>query len=407
MAKGIIVQKFGGSSVANIEKILNVARRVVSYHNKGYRVVVIVSALGDTTDELLDMAYKIINEPPERELDMLMSTGEQVSIALLAMAIHRLGKTAISFTGAQVGIVTDAAHTKARIQGINSGRIHKELDKGKIVIVAGFQGITPDQDITTLGRGGSDMTAVALAAVLKAGVCEIYTDVDGVYTSDPRIVKDARKLDTISYEEMLEMASLGAQVMQARSIEAGSKFNVPIHVRSSMSLRKGTIIAKEVKSMEDVVVRGVTLNRNEAKVTLCDVPDRPGAAAKIFHALGAANINVDMIIQNVSRTGATDVSFTVMKEDLSKTLKVAKGLIEKVGIKNVTYDQEIAKVSVVGVGMRSHSGVAAKMFGAMARAGVNIEMISTSEIKISCVVEKKYGEKAVIAIHRAFGLGKK
>jgi len=406
MTKKLIVQKFGGSSVANIDRITNVAKRIVSYSKRGYKLVVIVSALGDTTDELLDMAFKINSEPPERELDMLMSTGEQVSSALLAMAINKLGKTSISFTGAQVGIMTDTVHTKARIRDIKAERIKKELKKNRIVIVAGFQGITPEQDITTLGRGGSDMTAVALAAVLKASMCEIYTDVDGVYTADPRKIKNARKINRISYEEMLEMASLGAQVMQARSIEAASKYNVPIHVRSSFSYKEGTIISKEVKTMEDIFVRGVTVNQDEAKVTICDVPDKPGAAAKIFEALGRANINVDMIIQNVSRTGATDVSFTVMKGDLQKTLKVAKKLIQKIGTRGVTYDEGIAKVSVVGIGMRSHSGVAAKMFKALADANINIEMISTSEIKISCVVEKSNGKKAASVIHKAFKLHK-
>ena len=354
------------------------------------------------------MAYKITKEPPDRELDMLMSTGEQVSSALLAMAIHNLGHEAISFTGAQVGIMTDSVHTKARIRDINASRIKQELDKGRIVIVAGFQGITPEQDITTLGRGGSDMTAVALAAVLKASICEIYTDVDGVYTADPRKVKDAKKLDSISYEEMLEMASLGAQVMQARSIEAASKFDIPIHVRSSFSYEEGTIISKEVRSMEDVVVRGVTLNKDEAKITICDVPNKPGVAAKIFSTIARANINIDMIIQNISRTGgATDMSFTVMKSDLAKTLKVANKLSSEIGAEGVTHDEDIAKVSVVGVGMRSHSGVAAKMFQSLADANVNIEMISTSEIKISCVVKQSSGEKAVKALHKAFGLGKK
>lgn len=408
MRKDLIVQKFGGSSVANIERILNVAKRVVSYRDKGHQLVIVVSALGDTTDELLEMAYKITKEPPDRELDMLMSTGEQVSSALLAMAIHNLGHEAISFTGAQVGIMTDSVHTKARIRDINASRIKQELDKGRIVIVAGFQGITPEQDITTLGRGGSDMTAVALAAVLKASICEIYTDVDGVYTADPRKVKDAKKLDSISYEEMLEMASLGAQVMQARSIEAASKFDIPIHVRSSFSYEEGTIISKEVRSMEDVVVRGVTLNKDEAKITICDVPNKPGVAAKIFSTIARANINIDMIIQNISRTGgATDMSFTVMKSDLAKTLKVANKLSSEIGAEGVTHDEDIAKVSVVGVGMRSHSGVAAKMFQSLADANVNIEMISTSEIKISCVVKQSSGEKAVKALHKAFGLGKK
>lgn len=405
----IIVQKYGGSSVANILKIKGVAKRVVSYKNKGYSVVTVVSALGDTTDELIDMASKITEEPSERELDMLMSTGEQVSCALLAMAINSLGKEAISFTGAQVGIITDRSHTKARIIDVNAKRIKEELNRGRVVIVAGFQGVNLKQDITTLGRGGSDMTAVALAKVLGACLCEIYTDVEGVYTADPRVVKDARKLDKISYEEMLEMASSGAQVMQARSIEAAGKFNIPIHVRSSFSNKEGTIIAKEVKSMEEVLVSGVTLNKDEAKITVCDAPDRPGIAAKIFETLADADINIDMIIQNVSRTvkGVTDVSFTVMKDDLHKTLKVTRNLCREIGAEGVAYDEDIAKVSVVGIGMRSHSGVAAKMFKALAKKKINIGMISTSEIKISCIVRKSNGEKAVRAIHKAFGLGRR
>jgi len=404
----IIVQKYGGSSVANIVKIQSAARRIVSYKHRGYKVVVVVSALGDTTDELLDMAFKISKDPSERELDMLISTGEQVSSALLAMAISSLGEKAISFTGAQVGIMTDRSHTKARIVNINARRIKDELFRDRIVIVAGFQGINPEQDITTLGRGGSDTSAVALAKVLNSDFCEIYTDVDGVYTADPRIVKDAKKIDKISYEEMLEMASLGAQVMHARSIELAGKFNVPIHVRSSLSKKRGTIITKEVKAMEEVFVRGVTLDKNEAKITVCDVPDKPGYAARIFERFADNNINVDMIIQNISRTGAdaTDVSFTVMKSDLQKTLKVAKKLCKEIGAKGTTYDENIAKVSVVGIGMRSHCGVAAKMFKTLARAGINIEMISTSEIKISCVVNKTNGEKAVRSIHKVFGLGK-
>lgn len=407
MKNDIIVQKYGGTSVANIDRIINVAKRVVSYKKKGHKVVVVVSALGDTTDELIEMAHKIMPDPPEREMDMLMATGEQVSIALLAMAIHNLGYKAISFTGAQVGIVTDKAFTKARIKDIDTKRIMNAFKDDNIVIVAGFQGVTEENEITTLGRGGSNMTAVALAAVLKAAECEMFTDVDGVYTTDPRLVKDARKLSQISYEEMLEMASSGAQVLQARSIEAASKYDVVIHVRSSFSEEAGTIISKEVKAMEDVLVRGVTLNKNEAKVTVCDVPDKPGSAARIFEALGVANINVDMIVQNVSRTGATDVSFTVPKDDLNKTLKVTNKIVSDIGAKGVVFDEEISKVSVVGVGMRSHSGVAAKMFKSMADENINIEMISTSEIKIACVVKKTDGEKALKALHKAFELGKK
>jgi aspartate kinase len=407
MAKKLIVQKYGGTSVGNIDKITNVAKRIVAYKKKGYRVVVVVSALGDTTDELLSLASRITRAPSERELDMLISTGEQVSVALLAMAVHRLGMEAISFTGAQVGIVTDSSHTKARIIGVNAKKIRDELKNGKVVIVAGFQGMNTDQEITTLGRGGSDMTAVALAKVLDAHMCEIYTDVDGVYTADPRIVRDAKKLDRISYEEMLELASLGAQILQARSVEAASKFNIPIHVRNSASNKLGTLITKEVKAMEEVLVSGITLNRNEAKVTVCDVPDRPGAAARIFGEIAKQNINLDMIIQNISRTGSTDVSFTVMASDLAKTLRLMKKVVKAIGAKGVVFDKGIAKVSVVGIGMRSHSGVAARMFKMLAERKINIEMISTSEIKISCVVRKKKGEEAVRILHKAFELNKR
>jgi len=402
----IIVQKYGGSSVADIKRIRNVARRVVGYRNRGYNIVVVVSALGDTTDELLELAHSIVRRPSDRELDMLVSTGEQVSVALLAMAIHKFGLEAISLTGAQVGIITDARHTKARILDVNTKRLKSELKKGRVVIVAGFQGTSLDREITTLGRGGSDMTAVALAKVLKAEVCEIYTDVDGVYTADPRIVKDAKKLTTISYDEMLELASLGAQVLQSRSVEVASKFNIPIHVRSSFNSREGTWIIKEVKAMEEVLVRGVAVNKNEAKLTICDVPDKPGVAAKIFKKLADDDINVDMIIQNISRTGATDVSFTVNGADLAKTLKSAKKISKDIKARGVTHDKSIAKVSVVGVGMRSHSGVASKMFKALASRKINIEMISTSEIKISCVIDKACADEAVEAIHREFRLNR-
>jgi aspartate kinase len=404
--RNLIVQKFGGTSVADVERIQNVARRVVETRRKGIDVVVVVSALGDTTDKLIELAHQITSQPAERELDMLVSTGEQVSCALLAMAIHKLGQDAISFTGAQVGIITDSSFTKARIIDINAKRIVEELNKKKVVIVAGFQGVSLNQDITTLGRGGSNLTAVALAKVVNANMCEMYTDVEGVFTTDPRIVKTARKIDRISYEEMFELASLGAQVLQPRSIEFAMKFGVPIHVRSSFSSKEGTIISKEVKAMEDIVVSGVALNKDEAKITICDVPDKPGIAAKIFKDLAKENINVDMIVQNVSRTGATDLSFTVMGADLNKTIKVAKDIAKRIGAGDITFDKEIAKVSIVGIGMRSHSGVAANMFGALAEKGINIEMISTSEIKISCVVKKEHGEAAVKAIHEKFGLGK-
>ena len=402
----LIVQKYGGSSVANPERIKGVALRVVAQRRKGDNVVVVVSALGDTTDELIELSRKITNHPAEREMDMLISTGEQISVSLLAMAIHQLGEEAISFTGAQVGILTDGAHTRARIVAINTKRIEEQLRRGKIVIVAGFQGVTMNQEITTLGRGGSDLTAVALAKALKASMCEIYTDVDGVYTADPRIVPNARKLDRISYDEMLEMASLGAQVMQTRSMEVAKKFEVPMHIRSSFNNRQGTLITREVKAMEEIFVSGVTLNKQEAKVTICDVPDKPGLAAKIFRELGDGNIVVDMIIQNVSRTGATDVSFTVPKEQLHKALEVSRKVARRIQAGGVSYAEDIAKVSVVGVGMRSHSGIAAKMFQALASKRINIDMISTSEIKISCVIKKQHAERAVKAIHQVFELSK-
>jgi aspartate kinase len=407
MARGIIVQKYGGTSVADVRRIQNVAHRVVKTKRAGHEVVVVVSALGDTTDKLIELARQITSVPSERELDMLISTGEQVSIALLAMAIHRLGEDAISFTGAQVGIITDDSFTKARIININAKRIVEELRKRKVVIVAGFQGVNINQEITTLGRGGSNLTAVAVAKVLNAQSCEMYTDVEGVFTADPRIVRSARKLDKISYEEMFELASLGAQVLQPRSIEFAMKFAVPIHVRSSFTESVGTIISKEVKAMEDIVVSGVAINKDEAKVTICDVPDKPGIAAKIFKDIAKENINVDMIVQNVSRTGETDVTFTVPGTDLHKTIKVSKDISKKVGAGDVTFDKEIAKVSIVGIGMKNHSGVAANMFEALAEKHINIEMISTSEIKISCVVKKEQGENAVRAIHDKFGLGKK
>ena len=406
-AKGLIVQKYGGTSVADTDRIKNVAKRVVRTKRDGYDVVVVVSALGDTTDKLIEIAHHVTQHPSERELDMLVSTGEQVSCALLAMAIHEIGEEAISFTGAQVGIITDNSFTKARIIDINAKRISEELDKGKIVIVAGFQGVNLNQEITTLGRGGSNLTAVALAKVLKADMCEMCTDVEGIYTADPRIVKNARKIDKLSYEEMFELASLGAQVLQPRSIEFAMKFAVPIHVRSSFSDKEGTIISKEVKAMEDIVVSGVALNKDEAKITICDVPDKPGIAAKIFKGIAGENINVDMIIQNVSRTGATDLSFTVPAGDLTRAMKVSKEISKRIGAGDVTMDKDIAKISIVGIGMRSHSGVAAGMFEALAENSINIEMISTSEIKISCVVKKKDAEEAVRAIHDKFGLGRK
>ncbi|MDD5561380.1 MAG: aspartate kinase [Candidatus Omnitrophica bacterium] len=406
MHKGLVVQKYGGSSVANAERIKKVAQRVVRYRKNGYELVVVVSALGDTTDELIQLAAEINTNPSEREMDMLLSTGEQISVALLAMAIHKLGAEAISFTGAQVGIITDSSHTRARIIKINADKIKDELKKGKIVIVAGFQGVALNQDITTLGRGGSDLTAVALAKELNAGSCEIYTDVEGIYTTDPRIEPKARKIKEITYDEMLEMASLGAQVMQARSIEVAKKFNVPLHVRSSFTTKAGTMIIKEVRMMEDVVVSGITLNKNQAKITLCGVPDKPGVAVKLFKDLALAGVSVDMIVQNVSHTRSTDISFTITKGDCAKAEKITKRVAKKIGSSEVLLDEDIARVSIVGVGMKSHHGVAAKMFGIMADNKINIEMISTSDISISCIIKKKFAETAVKELHKEFGLNK-
>lgn len=403
----LIVQKYGGTSVATPEKIVSVARRVFSTWKKRHKVVVVVSALGHTTDELLALAHKVSSHPSEREIDMLISTGEQVAVALLAMALHELGCPAISFNAMQVGIITDDSHTKAKILRISAERIREELSKGKVVIVAGFQGVSSRKDITTLGRGGSNLTAVALAAVLNAQVCEMNTDVDGVYTTDPRIVPDARKLSRISYEVMLELASLGAQVLQPRAVQFAQNYNVPIHVRSSFSRKNGTLITREVKIMEKEVISGVTSTKNEAKISIRGVPDKPGIAARIFTEIARQNINVDMIVQNVGENGLADISFTILKSDLPRTLEIAERIRKKLNAEKVQADKDIAKVSVVGVGMRSHSGVAAKMFKTMAQNGINIEMISTSEIKISCVVKKSLADKAVRAIHRAFRLGRK
>ena len=402
----LIVQKYGGSSVANAEKLKRVAKRVVKTRKAGHQVVVVVSAMGDMTDELVTLADQISKDPAEREMDMLLATGEQVSIALLAMAIHELGQEAVSFTGPQVGITTDTFHSKARIKSISPGRIHRALDDGRIVIVAGFQGQTPSGEITTLGRGGSDLTAVALAVALKAKQCEIYTDVDGIFTADPRKIPEARKIDKITYDEILELASLGAKVMHSRSIEVGKKFNMPIWVCNSHKNVKGTLITKETKAMEEVVVSGVAVAEDEAKITLFRVPDRPGVAAKLFQTLADANVNVDMIIQNKTQTNATDISFTVFKNELAKAMKVVKVAMRKLGAKNVACDENVAKVSVVGIGMRSHSGIASKMFSTLAKNKINIDMISTSEIKISCVVSGDKGRLAARAIHKAFRLGK-
>jgi len=398
------VQKFGGSSVANPERIKRVARRVIETRQKGAEVVVVVSALGDTTDELIALARQITDNPPRREMDMLLATGEQVSIALLAMAIHDLGHPVVSLTGAQGGIITDNTHTKAKILQVNPERVRQELAAGKIVIVAGFQGITSTQDITTLGRGGSDTTAVALAAALKADVCEIFTDVDGVYTADPRVVPSARKLADISYGEMLEMASLGALVLQPRAVEFGSQYNVPIHVRSSFNYNEGTLVREERVVERDMVVVGVAHDVNVAKVTLVDVPDRPGVAYRIFSALAEDGINVDMIVQTTKQANTTDLLFSVSRDDLRRAKEIVEQVAQELGAERVLVDDNVGKVSIVGAGMVSNPGVAAKMFEALAKADINIMVISTSEIKISCLVRADDVLRAVRVIHEAFGL---
>ncbi len=400
-----IVQKYGGTSVANTERFMEVARRIKRYHDQGEQVVVVVSAMGGVTDRLIKLAAEVSPQTSEREMDMLLATGEQQSVALLAMALHGLGCPAISLTGAQAGIETDGVHSKARIRNISPERIEKYLGDGQVVIVAGFQGQTEDDMITTLGRGGSDLTAVALAAALEADLCQIYTDVDGVYTADPRIVPEARKIGTISHDEMLEMASLGAKVMQSRSVEFAKKFGVQLEVRSSLNQSPGTIITEETEAMEEVVIRGISADKNEAKLTVHEVPDLPGQAARLFGILARAAINVDMIIQTASRSGRADISFTVPKTELNTIRnKLAERIVEELGCERIAYDEDIAKVSLVGIGMRSHSGVAAEMFEALARVGINIQMISTSEIKISCVVAEEAADQAVRILHRTFGL---
>ncbi|HEY3375217.1 MAG TPA: aspartate kinase [Candidatus Aquicultor sp.] len=401
---GVVVQKFGGSSVADVEKIKNVARRVVATKTEGKSVVVVVSALGDTTDELVELARQISTKPPEREMDMLLSTGEQISVALLAMAIHELGHDAISFTGYQVGIVTDDCHTKARIEDVRSERIQCELENGKIVIVAGFQGVTLDNTITTLGRGGSDTTAVALAAGLGAEKCEIYTDVEGVFTADPRIVPEASLVPEITYEEMLEMAATGAKVLQLRSVEFGRNHGVIINVRSSFTGGAGTVVKEESEVMEKPIISGVTHDTSEGKVTIFGVSDQPGIAAKVFKPLAAANFNIDMIVQNVSSEGLTDISFTIPLDDLPRAESVIDDIVKVLGAKGHSNDKNIAKVSIVGAGMKTHPGVAAEMFDVLADNGINIQMISTSPIRISCVVEGSKIETAVRALHEHFQL---
>lgn len=400
----LIVQKYGGTSVGNPERIKNVARRLLATQQQGNRVVAVVSAMSGVTDSLIKLARQVHPEPDEREMDVLLATGEQTTIALVAMALHALGAKAISLTGAQAGIVTDGIHTKARIANITPQRVHQLLDQGHIVIIAGFQGITPEGHITTLGRGGSDLSAIAIAAAVKADLCQIFTDVDGVYTCDPRIVPNARKLEEISYDEMLELAALGSKVMQARSVEFAKKFGVPFEVRSSFNDNPGTIVKEETAKMEDVVIRGVAVDKNQAKVTIAGVPDRPGIAAKVFKTVADANINIDVIVQNVSEKGFTDISFTVASNEAAKAAKLLQPVVMEIGARNVTSTTEIAKLSIVGIGMRSHPGVAAKMFETLAQNGVNIEMISTSEIKISVIIALSDADKAARAVHDAFGL---
>ncbi|MGD0566291.1 MAG: aspartate kinase [Candidatus Goldiibacteriota bacterium] len=404
----LIVQKYGGASLASPEKMLFVADRIIREKKKGNKMVVVVSAPGDTTDDLIAFAEKLAKEPDSRELDMLMSTGEQQSIALMSMALIEKGYKAKSFTGAQVGIMTDNKHTKARILGIKgASKIKEALKKGYICVVAGFQGITKGEDITTLGRGGSDLTAVALATALKADVCEFLKDVDGVLTANPEVVKDARKIDYLSYDEMLELSSSGAQVLYNRCVEYAKNYNVVLHVRGTFTGRQGTIIKKEDGKMEKIVVSGITYNKKEAKITIRGVPDKPGVAAFVFNKIAEGDVNVDMIIQNVSEKGATDISFTIFRKDTAKAIKVLNAIEKKTGAKGFFIDEAIGKVSAIGVGMRTHTGIASAMFKALADKKINIEMIATSEIKISVVVREEQVEDAVRALHSAFKLGRK
>ena len=400
----IIVQKYGGTSVADVGRIKSVASRLCRTHEQGHQVLAVISAMGDSTDRLLKMAHEISADPPERELDMLFSTGERISVALLAMAINELGHEAISLSGAQAGIHTTTTHTKARITDIDTRRLSEALDSGKIVLVAGFQGISPDEDITTLGRGGSDTTAVALAGALEAKSCEIYTDVEGVYSADPGLVENASKLDAVSYEEMLEMAASGAEVLMLRSVEYAQKYGIPLRVRSSFSDDPGTLVKEEDENMEKAVVSAITHVMDESKLTLLRVPDKPGIAATVFGALSGAEVNVDMIIQNVSEQGTTDISFTVIQEDLPAAQQALDRICDDLGTAYII-GERMGKVSIIGAGMKSYPGVAAKMFRTLADNDINIEMISTSSIKVSCVIERDQVEKAVRALHAAFELG--
>lgn len=400
----LVVQKFGGSSVANVDRIKGVAQRIIETRNAGNEVVVVVSAMGDTTDDLIALARQITDNPSPREMDMLLATGEQVSIALVTMALLTSGCPAVSLTGAQAGICTNGIYTKARIVDVDPARVRRSLREGKVVVVAGFQGVDCAQEINTLGRGGSDTTAVALAVALHADLCEIYTDVDGVFTTDPRVVPDARQLSEISFDEMLELASLGALVLHPRAVELAKLYNVPLVVRSSFNNKPGTLI-KEVSDVEKpAVVSGIAYDTNVARIGLFDVLDRPGIAATIFSALAAEHIDVDMIIQGAMRDGRNDIAFTVKRDDLNKALGVIAAIQDKVGAKGYTFDEGLAKVSIVGAGMVSHPGVAARMFEALAGAGINIEMISTSEIKVSCIIRADHVVDAVSVLHTAFNL---
>lgn len=402
----LVVQKYGGTSVGNLDKIANVAKKVIRTKEEGNDVVVVLSAMSGETDRLIQLAQKAADEPDPREYDSLVSTGEQVTVTLLAIMLNGMGCPAKSFLGFQVPVRTDQAFKKARILDVDTEAIRAELKKGIIVVVAGFQGIDPENNITTLGRGGSDTSAVALAAALKADICDIYTDVDGVYTADPNICSNARRLDRITYDEMLEMARAGAKVLQPRSVELAKKFNVPVYVKSSFTDEAGTLVTREEKEMEKEVVSGVTYDRDQAKITVIHVPDRPGVAARLFMPLSEKNILVDMIIQNASIQGHTDLTFTVSRKDIREATRIISEVVRDVGAEKLEVDDNVAKVSIIGVGMISHSGVAARMFDTLAREGINIMMISTSEIKVSCVVEAKYTELAVTVLHDAFGLGK-
>ena len=404
---GLVVQKFGGTSVANVEKIKNVAGKAIREKQAGHDVIVVLSAMAGETNRLIDLAHSAADNPDEREYDSLISTGEQVTISLLSIVLNDMGYRARSFLGFQVKILTDQAHQKARISMIDTETIRKELKNGAIVVVAGFQGVDEENNITTLGRGGSDTSAVALAAALKADRCDIYTDVDGVYTTDPNICAKARRLQRISYDEMLEMAMTGAKVLQPRSVEMAKKYNVPVYVKSTFSDEGGTLVTKEDKEMEREVLSGITYDRDQAKITVVHIPDRPGIAANLFLPLSERHISVDMIIQNASSQGFTDLTFTVAKKDMKTAQKIVEATAKEIGAKKVEVDDDVAKVSIIGVGMLSHSGVAAKMFKTMADESINIMMISTSEIKISCVIQRKYTELAVMVLHDAFHLEKK